>query len=406
MEQLATTVAKHLVTIRNLVKRNDWQAIVRLAPELPRPVRAEWRLFADEIAFAYGRLRRHREAIEIATETIAVERTWRRASSLAYLHYDAAMCGGKGVPKGARALRRDEAREGFRAWMAVALEMWPRSIKDLYRLGVFEAQVESRHDKAALRAFLAAIECYRALPSADREKRGDLHRAYIKSLHAGARSALRLGRVPLARRLAFACIREDGGKDRVAPIHRYDMAGRACFAAGELDHAERAFRLALDAKGPPRRDYLYGRLSDVALSRGDHAEACRWIEAHTRPERRAAWLWRKLGDAQEAAGLFDDALASWQASIDKDRGGKHLTWTRIADVHTDRGDYRRAERTYRKAIDFARRRWSKDHRPAIEALAALYRKRGKDELADKVLAPLAKARPQLPPMPLDQEQDA
>ncbi len=397
MSDAARTPAHHFGRIRELKKRNDWDAIRALAPELPSPLTPASLPLADEIAFALGRVRRHRAAIKLASEACMLERTWRRASALAYLHYDAAIADGRDVPKDARPLDREEAREGFRRWIAVALELRPDSIKDLYRLGVFEAQVEHCHDKPALRAFLAAIGHYRALPAAARERRGDLERAYVKSLYAGARSALRLGQVALARRLAFACIRADAKSDHLAPVHRFDMAGRACFAAGELDHAERAFRLALDAKGPPRRAHLYVRLADVALRRGDPDAACRWIEAHLRPERRASWIWRHLGDSHRVAGRLDEALACWQAAVEQDRHGKHLTWTRIADVHLERGDHRRAERTYKKAIEFARRRWSKDHRPAIEALARVYRERGKPELAEKTLAPLAKVAPRPAP---------
>ncbi|MBX3275642.1 MAG: tetratricopeptide repeat protein [Sandaracinaceae bacterium] len=380
-----------LVRAREYTKRNDWNALAALRRELPTPLEPEALRLADDVAFALGQLRRHRDAILLVEQAFALEPTWRRASGLAYLHYAAAMCPPRDVPTDARALSRDEAREGFHRWIEDALEREPGSIKDLYRLGVWNAQVESAKDKPALRAFLAAIERYRALPEAERARRGDLTKVYVKALYAGARSALRLGRVALARRLAFACVRADAATDHVAPVFRFDMAGRACAAAGELDHAERAFRLALDADGPPRRDYLYGRLADVALRRGEPDAAAAWIERHTRAERRPAYLWRQLGDIHHAAGRLDEALAAWQAAVEQDRGGKHLTWTRIAAVHAARGDHRRAERTYRKAIDFARRRWSKDHRPALEGLAAIYRDRGKTELADKLLAPLAKA---------------
>jgi tetratricopeptide (TPR) repeat protein len=284
-EPAEAALARILGEVRRLKKTNDWQAIAHRAKHLPQPLEPYALELAGEVAFALGQLRRHREAIAITEEAFALEPSWRRASALAYLHYDAAMSGGRGVPKDAEPLDRETAREGFRRWIAEALERRPDSVKDLYRLGVFEAQVEARHDKPALRAFLAAIDAYRALPPRQRE-RGDLHKAYVKTLYAGARSALRLGQVKLARRLAFACIRADAEHDRVAPVHRYDMAGRACLAAGELDHAERAFRLALDAKGPPRRTYLYGRLADVALRRGEPEQARRWIEAHVRPERR------------------------------------------------------------------------------------------------------------------------
>lgn len=374
--------------IERAKKAHDWTAIAALREHIPNELDPPSARAADEVAFALGQLDRHREAIALFARTYAFEPTWRRASALAFQHYDGAML--REAPEGVSPLTLDEAREGFRLWIERALEHRPSSIKDLYRLGVFEAQIESRHDKPALRAFLAAVAAYRELP--ERARTGELTKAYVKSLYAGARSALRLGNGPLARRLAFACVRADAETDFLAPMHRLDIAGRACVATGELEHAERAFRRALDAKGPPRRMHLYGRLADVAARRGDLDEARRWIEAHTRPEQRPAYLWRQLGDLQHRAGALEDALASWNASLLKDRAGKHLTWTRIADLHSERGELARAERTYRKALDFARRRWSKDHAPAMQGLAEVLRRRGKVELAERLLTvPVARA---------------
>ena len=151
---------------------------------------------------------------------------------------------------------------------------------------------------------------------------------------------------------------------------------------------------------PPRRDHLLVRLSEVAEARGDLPEAIRWLEAHTRPERRAAWIWRRLGDLQRAAGDLEGALSSWHAAIQKDRMGKHLTWTRLADAHAERGELKRAERTYRKAVDFARKRWSKEHAPALRGLAAVLEARGKDEPAERIHARLRKVEPDRARRPL------
>lgn len=378
----AQSVSMLLARVERAKAKGDFASIATLIDHIPAVLDGSSVRLADEVAFAVGRLGRHREAIALFVRAWTFEPTWRLASALAYQHYDAALT--SRAPAGASPLERDEVREGFRTWIARALELRPASVKDLYRLGVFEAQVEARRDKPALRAFLAAIEAYRGLPEAART--GALTKTYVKALYAGARSALRLGKTELARRLAFACVRADAATDYLAPVHRLDMAGRACLATGELEHAERAFRLALDAKGPPRRLHLYGRLADVAARRGDLDEARRWIEAHTRAEQRPAWLWRQLGDLQHRAGALDEALASFHASVLKDRSGKHLTWTRIAQIHVERGELGRAERTFRKAVDYARRRWSKEHEPALEGLAAVLRRRGKTEQAERVLA--------------------
>ena len=64
---------------------------------------------------------------------------------------------------------------------------------------MFHAQIESCKDVPALRAFLGAVERYQALSATERERRHDLRKYYVRSLYAGARSALRLGPHPLAR---------------------------------------------------------------------------------------------------------------------------------------------------------------------------------------------------------------
>lgn len=379
-----------LALARDAKRRNDWAAIAALAAELPEPLDERALPLAGEVAFALGRLGRYRDAAALWEDVFRLAPTARNASALAYVYYEAALVRRR---EPAQPLSLEEARDGFRRWVAEALALDPRSVKDLYRLGVFEAQVEHAHDKVALRALLGAVTAYRELPPR-LHQRGDLRKAYVKALYAAGRSALRLGRTRLARRLAFACHRADAEHDHIDPMHRLDLAGRACLAAGELDHAERAFRLALDAKGPPRRDHLYVRLSRVAEARGDLPEAIRWLEAHTRPERRAAWIWRRLGDLQRDAGDLEAAIASWHASIQVDRMGKHLTWTRLGAAHAARGELARAERTYRKALDFARKRWSKDHTPALRGLTEVLAARGKTELADKLKARLRKVAPE------------
>ncbi|MCU0692418.1 MAG: hypothetical protein MUF54_13540 [Polyangiaceae bacterium] len=260
-----------------LMREQAWEQLAAIGAEMPMPLQGVWLEVADAVAFAFGQLREWKVAIGLLEHAYEVAPTWRRASSLAYQYYDAslALC----APRGPQPEQdKDALRQGFRRWIGEALRLRPDSIKDLYRLGVFEAQVESRHDKPALRAFLHAIELYRALPDPVRERRGDLRKASTRALYAAGRSALRLRKVGLARKLAFACIREDDGVDHVDPVHKFHLAARVCLENGELDPAERAARLALDAKGPPRRDYLFGLLSDIALRRPDPAAACAWIE--------------------------------------------------------------------------------------------------------------------------------
>lgn len=391
-------VRRLLAEAAGLMKRKDWDALAALEERLPEEFDHAWAEVAEEVAFALGQLRETTRAARLLERCWEVEPTWRRASALAYAYYDAALRlrNARRADADDGAPDRETLREGFRRWIGEALRLFPGSIKDLYRLGVFEAQVESRRDKVALRAFLGAIDSYRKMSDEERERRHDLRKYVAKSLYAGGRSALRLGRPRLARKLSFECIRFDGDTDHVEPVFKLALAGKVCLATGELDHAERALRMALDAEGPPRRDWLYGLLAGVELGRGDGAAAVRWIETHVRPERRSPALWRRLGDAHRVAGDVEKALAAWESALRRDRTGKHLTFTRIGEAHLERGAWRRAEKAFRKAIEFRRRRYLSDHAPALLGLERALRERGRREEAVAVRKQLAKVRPAEP----------
>lgn len=360
-------------------RKNDFAAVASLERFLPSPLSSEWLPLADEVAFALGRLRRHEPAIALLLAAWELEPTHRRASNLAYLHYDALFA--LKTDRRASPNARERMRNGFRLWIGRALELEPRSIKDLYRLGEYEAQLESMHDKPALRAFLGAVEAWRALPAETRAARGDLRKYLVKALYAGARSALRLGQLPLARRMSFDSIREDEKSDFLEPVHKLSLAGKICLATGELDHAERALRLALDAKGPPRRDWIFGLLAECCQRRGDFAAGCAWIEAHVPASRRAPFLWRLLGDLKREAGDAGAAFNCYEAALQRDRMGRHLTLQRIGELARERGDLKRAERAFAEAADFKRRHFNADDGRSLGELAEVLELRGRHERA-------------------------
>lgn len=388
-------------------KQKDWEQLAALEARLPPELDGPALELADGVAFGLGRLGRADRAAALYERAWQAAPSYRRASGLAYVHYAAAMeiatgrtrkPTGKGrrgthnrdtEDAGSRRARLEAHRKGFRRWIEQALRLHPSSIKDLYRLGIFEAQVENQHDAVALRAFLRALDVYRAMSPDERQRAHQLRKYVSRTLYAAGRSAQRLRRVPLARRLSFDCIRSDGDGAYVARVHQLGLAGRVCLAGRELEHAERAFRLALDADGPPRRDYLYGYLAEVEQARGDLAAGCRWIEANTRPERRAASLWRKLGELRLAAGELEAAVVALEAALRADRGGKHLTLTLLGQAHEGRGELKRAERAYRDADAFRRRRYLSPHLPALHGLAGVLERRGRAEEAGRVRGELA-----------------
>jgi tetratricopeptide (TPR) repeat protein len=386
--ELAPIVAEHL-------KRCEWDAIAALAPRLPPTLTPPWLWLADEVAFALSRLRRTDAAAALVERAYLLEPTHRRAACLAYIYYDVLLATRRPPRRGETAPQRDREadRRQFEAWMKQALRFEPDSIKDLYRLGVYEAQVQSQHDAPALRAFERAINAYRTLPAPRRASRPDLFKPYVRALYAGARSAFRLRRYPDARRLCFACIREDERTGRVEPVHKLFLAGKICAAQGQLDHAERALRLALDAKGPPRRDFVFAALADVARRAGRVDDAAAWIERHLEPHRRAASAWRLLGDIRAAQGRAREAAVAWENALRRDHSGRHFTLTRLGDLARAAGDAGAAARHYEQALVFRRRHYLSEHVPALAGLLALAEARGDAPAAVELERRIGAARP-------------
>ncbi len=376
----------------SLKRTSDWQTIERGAAHLPMPLSREWLPAADTLVFALGQLGEVDRALRLGEAAWELEATHGRASALAYLCYSALFT--LAVPRRGRgpapAAGREAYRKGFRRWIAEALKFDPASIKDLYRLGIFEAQLESAHDKVALRAFGKAIEAHRAMDPEERDRRKDLRSYLVRALYAGARSALRLGDTRTARALAFGCLREDGERHHVCQVFKLGLAARVCLETGELDHAERAARKALDAKGPPERDHLFALLARIAAARGELDAAVTWIEAHVRPERRSSAAWRQLGDLRVQRGELELAEAAFRAALARDKGGRHLTLVRIARLERSRGKLDRAERACRDALDFRRRRYLSEDAAALAELQLVLEQKGDAEGARSAGARLAK----------------
>ncbi len=400
---MSTATARALPTpfeiVRDLApleERRDWATIATFLPAIPAELDRDWCCVADKVAFALGRVRRYADAIDLVVRAYAVLPAPRRASALVWLHYAGCM----ELLSPSRAQRptkipdRETLREGFRKWVAEALRADPDSIKDLYRLGIWEAQVESRRDKPALAAFERAIAAYRGFDEAFRERRHDLRGYYVRALYAAARSALRLGLVIRARHHIFACIREDRNRDHVASLFKMHLAGTVCVRHGEPDAAERAFRLALDADAVRDRTFVFSSLARLRLAQGDPTDAVAWIERNVRPERRPPDVWRTLGDAQGVLGDVRAAENAYRNALLRDRSGRHRTLVAVGALHQAKGDLDQAARDYEQAREFRRRRWLSDDIAALRGLISVRKAQGRaDEAAslERELAPLERS---------------
>lgn len=389
-------------SLDRLKKACDWQAIAARGAELPEDFGREWLEEADAVGFALGQLRRHDEALAMVGRAYALEPNHRRASALAYLHYDACWTIAKERRSSPEQLHRH--KDGFRHWIAEALRLSPGDMKDLYRLGVFEAQLEACHDKVALRAFEQALDAWDQMSVTDRGWRHDLFKVRAKTLYAAARSAFRLNLMVRARKHCFECIRFDEKSQYLELVHKLGLAARICLQLGEIEAAERAVRIALDDRGQVQKSHLHALMARIQWKRGDVHSAIAWLDNHTRPERRDSPTWRLLGDLLMVDARLIDAERAYQAALQRDRVGRHLTLTRIGALREQKGAIRAAEQAYDQALDFRRRRYSSDHMPALMGKERCLRALGKGELADQLGPRLVKARAEY--HPTDEELEA
>ena len=157
-------------------KANRWEDSASLARFVPSELAVPWLPVADEVSFALGRLHRTDAAVELRAAAYAIEPCHRRASALAYLYYDALMIAAAapmrrgrdaGRDRGRRAARlaqsgppardREADRRAFLRWLRQALVHRPGSVKDLYRLGMFEP--ESRASTTPRRCARSGRRC-------------------------------------------------------------------------------------------------------------------------------------------------------------------------------------------------------------------------------------------------------
>lgn len=370
-----------------------WSELAAMAHQLSRPLTVDMLGACDTVAFGLSQAKRFAESFALYEEAFALMPTYRRASALAYVAYASLFARARPRTNEAELMPIDDAKRAFRKYIARALELRPGSVKDLYRLGMFEAQLESAHDEKALRAFAAAVASFEAMGPAEQARRGDLRKAYHRALYAAARSALRRRKPLLARRLVFRCLRSDAHTHDVAPLFALSLAGKVLLETTELDAAERAFTAAEKAEGPRERDFVFLGLARVAKARGDLDAARAHIERNVRPERRTPPLWRELGGLLLAQGELGAAEHALEHALRNDREAKHVTLSMLGRVREKRADLKGAERAYREALELRARKHHVDDVTALEGLARVLEARGHTPEAEATRARLAKAMP-------------
>ncbi len=176
--------------------------------------------------------------------------------------------------------------------------------------------------------------------------------------------------------------------DRVADPH-YDL-GRALFAAGELDEAERHYERSLElfarVRGPDHPDGVLPHigLAEVAEARGDsitartHYDRALVLSA-SRPGERAHVLFA-IGQLELGAGTWDAAIARYREAreVFAQPGGWRVmlveTWVGEARALAGRGDRAAARIALGRARELAEEAPAlSDYIPALDEIAATLR---------------------------------
>jgi tetratricopeptide (TPR) repeat protein len=271
---------------------------------------------------------------------------------------------------------RDELKREFLLLTARTLDANPDHVTALYRLGTFYAEIESARDKKALEIFRRAIEIYERLDPSAQRRDHRFFKPYVKSLYAGARSALRLERWDWAKYLSARCLRLDAETEFIAPMFKLYQAAAALTGAGEHARAEKGLRLALEAKGPRDRAFIHDRLA-LTLARQDNVPgAIEWLETHVPAHQRPSYIWVHLGDLQYARRRTAAARLAWEASLRGDRIARHLTLCRLGELALAEGRLPQARAHFEEACHFRKKRHQASDPRALKGLLALATRAG------------------------------
>lgn len=372
--------------VKRWKSQGNWGEIANLEAQLTRPVSAEQAELASEVGFALTQLGRLESARALYAEIFDAAPSHRVASGLAYIHYLALLQHKVRKPR----LEDPESwRKGFEKWIAEALRLNPRSIKDKYRLAVYHASILTQKDAPALRLFGEVIHLFESLPANERNDQSRYFKTYVLALYGAARSAYRLKRYADARAYIFRCIRVDKERNHQEPLFKFFLAGKILFALEQYADAERALRLALEAKGHREHDFVYALLAEIALATNRPEDAIAWIEPNIRVHHRKPYIWRLLADAELAKGDKRKALKLYKSSLIKDHVGRHLTLFKMGQIYASIREFGQARRCYEEAAEFRRRRYVTEYPEALEALAKLCEEQGDLDGARKAYGRMA-----------------
>lgn len=310
----------------------------------------------EKIAFALGQLGRYDDAIvELKICVARNPEHFPSHGSLAYTAYNSLFAAknreiflnGK-----AREERIGLAHRHFRE----AQRLRPDGVTNYYREGMLFHKIENK-PKLALPLFVRAVANWESLEIAEKERRHQEKKNYIKALFQKAGILLEQGDCRGAMKSLKRCFEADEKTDHVSLLHKYFALGKVEFFENRLNEAKDALLFAEKCRGKEMIDFVFELLARVYLGLQCPDKALEMIHKVPEAQRRPYFRWTEA-DTCCALGRYDSARAILNATNQKDRLSRHKGLIRLCKIEYLIGDYTAAMTHAREADRFFREKWT------------------------------------------------
>ncbi|MFH0727049.1 MAG: tetratricopeptide repeat protein [Pseudomonadota bacterium] len=310
----------------------------------------------EKIAFALGQLGRYDDAI--AQLGICVERnpdSFSAHGSLAYTAYNS-LFAAKNREIFLHGKVRDERIGLAHRHLKEAQRLRPDGVTNYYREGMLFHKIENK-SKLALPLFVRAVANWESLETAEKERRHQEKKNYIKALFQKAGILLSEGDCGGASQSLKRCLEADEKTDHVSLLHKYFALGKVEFFQNRLKEAKDALLFAEKCRGKEPVDFVFELLARVYLGLQSPDKAMAVLHKVPEAQRRPYFRWTEA-DTCCALGRYDTAKAILNAANQKDRLSRHKGLIRLCKIEYLLGEYAVAMGHAREADRFFREKWT------------------------------------------------
>ena len=388
-----------LAELAEIIRQRQWQQALDLFYPVEEKIPELSDLGMDtavreKLAFALGQLGRFDDAITQLKVCVATEPdNFYPHSALAYTAYNS-LFAARNRELFLRGKLRDERIVLAHRHFEQAQRLRPEGVTNFYRQGMLKHKIEGK-PKKALPLFERAIKNWEVLDDADRERRHQEHKNYVKALYQKSGILLSLGNCGEASGALKRCLEEDEQSGHLSRLHKYFALGKIEYHANSLEAAKNALLFAEKCSGRAPNDFVFELLARVYLALDDSGKALAAIERIPEKQRRPYVHWTEA-DALCDLGHYDRAKSVLEACNQRDRLSRHKGLLRLCRIEYLMGNYRQVIGYAQEADRFYRERWANPCADALFWLAVGALRVGDLSQARKVAQELASFQPGYP----------